>query len=172
VVTEDGAFTAPGHRLVLAAGSSVLRTSMSSRWSASSAEAAATAQVTLPAAASADEATLLLNWLYTGALSLPRAFVTTAARLLQVAHELQIAPLVSVCEARLAKAAADEENAPSLEGLLDLAESLELDKLGAEVSRAILSGSDDELQQRVLAAWSNSNDEKWKEIRDGTRRTW
>ena len=172
VATRCGGFCAPAHRIVLAAGSEVLRTSLRAEWSGGGGGGAQDApHLLLPDACGPVEARLLLAWMYTGATSSAASSATgsgapshdaseaappahdagTMARLLQAAHALLMPRLVAHCEATLA-ALLTLDLAPEV---LSLAQLLERPRLFRAAALCVLehasSSTPPELIDHVLA---------------------
>ena len=181
VATRCGGFCAPAHRIVLAAGSEVLRTSLRAEWSGGGGGAQGPPHVLLPDACGPVEARLLLAWMYTGATSgatassaaassgapsgapshgaseaaPPAHDAGTMARLLQAAHALLMPRLVTHCEAALAALLARDLTLDLAPEVLSLAELLERPRLFRAAALCVLehasSSTPPELVDHVLA---------------------
>ena len=171
VATRCGGFSVQAHRVVLAAGSEVLRTSLRAEWSGGGGGAGAQTppHLLLPDACGPIEARLLLEWMYTGSTTSsatssaapphdapeatppPPHDAATMARLLQAAHALLMPRLVTHCEEALATLVTPEL-APEM---LSLAELLERPRLFKAAALCVLehasSSTPPELVDHVLA---------------------
>ena len=176
VATRCGSFCAPAHRIVLAAGSEVLRTSLRAEWSGGGGGAQDPPHLLLPDACGPVEARLLLAWMYTGATSSAPSSATassgapshgaseaappahdagTMARLLQAAHALLMPRLVTHCEAALAALLTRDLTLDLAPEVLSLAELLERPRLFRAAALCVLehasSSTPPELIDHVLA---------------------